>query len=43
MDAEDDFRTMFCHLVEQYQLSPQVAAELLKKILTILQDGDKGY
>ncbi len=41
MDTGEDFRTMFCKLVEQYQLSPQVAAELLRKILTILQKGAK--
>lgn len=41
MDTEKDFQTIFNHLVEQYRLSPQVAAELLKRILAVLQNGEQ--
>lgn len=37
MDAEQDFGTFFRDFVNQYQLSPQMAAVLLKNILAILQ------
>ena len=31
----EDFRLMFCHLVEQYRLPPEIAAALLERILQI--------
>lgn len=36
MDGEDQFRELFQRIVELYQLSPEIAAELLQRILAIL-------
>lgn len=41
MDGEEQFRELFQKIVELYQLSPVVAAELLQRILTILAEGEK--
>lgn len=32
----EDFRLLFCGMVEKYRLSPETAAALWKKILEIL-------
>lgn len=38
MEEADRFRALFQKIVEMYELSPEVAAELLQKILDILSD-----
>lgn len=38
MDEADQFRMLFQKIAEMYELSPEVAAELLQKILDILSD-----
>lgn len=40
---EEDFRAIYCNLIEHYFLSPQVAAELLQIILAALQNSDKSH
>ena len=41
MDDEDRFRVLFQRIVEMYQLSPEIAAELLQRILRILEERSK--
>ena len=36
MDGEEQFRELFQRIAELYQLSPEIAAELLQRILHIL-------
>lgn len=38
MDEEDRFRVLFQRIVEMYQLPPEIAAELLQRILRILEE-----
>lgn len=38
MDEADQFRMLFRKIAEMYELSPEVAAELLQRILDILSD-----
>lgn len=40
MENEANFKELFQKIVERYELSPDVAAELLKKILAILSNKD---
>lgn len=40
VDGEEQFRELFQKVVELYQLSPEVAAELLQRILAILVEGE---
>ena len=35
---EDDFKLLFRRIVEKYQLSPETAALLLQRILSVLAD-----
>lgn len=37
---EEEFRQLFLKIMNLYQISPEVATELLKKILTILKNGE---
>lgn len=41
MDETDQFRMLFQKIAEMYELSPEVAAELLQKILDILSGRKK--
>lgn len=41
MDEADRFKMLFQKIVEMYQLSPEIASELLQRILRILAEGDK--
>lgn len=41
MDEADQFRMLFQKIAEMYELSPEVAAELLQKILDILSGRKK--
>lgn len=36
MIEEDEFKLLFRRIIEMYQISPETAAELLKRILAIL-------
>lgn len=36
MIEEDEFKLLFQRIVEMYQISPETASELLKRILAIL-------
>ena len=38
MNSESDFRELFQILIEQYQLSPEIAQKLLQRILQILTE-----
>lgn len=39
MNSESNFRELFQILIEQYQLSPEIAQKLLQRILQILTEG----
>ena len=45
MDINAEFRKLFKFLIEQYQLSPEIAQKLLQKILQILSEdtGENDY
>ena len=45
MDIDAEFRELFKFLIEQYQLSPEIAQKLLKRILQILSEnaGESNY
>lgn len=38
---EDAFKMLFQKIVDRYQLAPEVAAQMLQRILTVLADTQK--
>lgn len=43
MFEEEEFKKLFQKIVEMYQISPEIAAELLQRILRILADSHEEY
>ena len=41
MFEEEEFKQLFRRIVEMYQISPDTAAELLQRILSILADSQE--
>ena len=43
MFEEEEFKKLFQKIVEMYQISPEIAAALLQRILRILADSREEY
>ncbi len=42
MDGHDEFKELFQQLINHYELSPEIAAQLLQNILRILTEQGRG-